>query len=157
MESNTEQLIKNTELDRLVDEVILGGVPGRKDLIHWIKEQPVTDRKRLLKRYVTHLSIKDVPDRSLLIKMSGIGDPEARAKALVTYLNTLSIEQAKITRDGAKKIPGFFNKEGGRFNNEYGRLIKKRNEEIGKKESEPRSGFGDLIRLFRPEQKELTP
>jgi len=120
IKSSTERYIATRNFDKMAARFIDGEI-DRKEIMAYIKEQPINDRKRLVVRLKRHQRLSDLPERRYWLDLLSIA-PEARANLFWNRWRDLDDEGKKKLEKQAQKIPNFYS---GKFNKRFSELKKK--------------------------------
>jgi hypothetical protein len=105
MEARTEKFKITRDFDDYVQSYFDGDV-RREKVFNYIKEQPVTERKRLVQRFKKHERMKDIPERRFWIELL-YTPPKARAYVYWGRWKMADAKEREVLKDMSHRLPGF--------------------------------------------------
>lgn len=107
LDINTKDYQQNMSVDKLANQFIKNKSKEKgKEVLAFIKTQPVTDYDRLAKRFIQNIKYADLPDRSWWLTVHGM-DPEGRATVFYDKFSKASKGKQKEMLTVAGKLEGF--------------------------------------------------
>ena len=106
-----DRFLENTGLDTVVYRYLFEDTASRRDIINYIRKDPVTKKvrdidtqDRLETRFEFSEAIKDIPNRSFWLALRGIPGAKARARLYVMETRKMSDSTVKELQEGMRII-----------------------------------------------------
>jgi len=105
VEARTERHIVTRDFDNYTQKYFDGDV-SKKDVKKYVLTQPPIERRRLMRRFMTHERLKDIPERKFWVDLL-YSSPKARAQIYWGRWKLSDTKERKELEKMRDKVPGF--------------------------------------------------